>query len=66
MKGPRRFRAVQDEDKFMHMADYEFADKGTFQRYQGSDDKKALVEDFMEHFGDCAKLRSSVWEQILP
>jgi hypothetical protein len=66
MKGPRRFRAVRDEDKFMYMVDSKFAVREMFQRYQGSDEKKALVEDFMEHYGDCAKLRSSVWERILP
>jgi hypothetical protein len=66
MQGPRRSRAVQDEDKFMQMADYEFADRETFQRYQGTDDKRALFKDFMKRFGGCAELRSSVELQNHP
>jgi antibiotic biosynthesis monooxygenase (ABM) superfamily enzyme len=65
-KGARRFRAITPEDKFMYMAVYEFADMESFQKYQGSECKKALVADFVEHFGDKAELRSSSWEQIHP
>jgi quinol monooxygenase YgiN len=62
----RRFQAVQKEDEFVFMAVYEFVDQASFQKYQESEAKKYLVGDFQEKFGQKAKLKTSVWEQIYP
>jgi antibiotic biosynthesis monooxygenase (ABM) superfamily enzyme len=62
----RRYKATIQEDKFMYMAVYEFPDAQTFQKYQNSEDKKYLIKDFKDRFGDKAELRASAWEQIYP
>jgi hypothetical protein len=62
----RRFQAVQGDDEFAFMAVYEFKDQATFLKYQESEGKKYLVNDFQTRFGERARLKVSVWGQIYP
>jgi hypothetical protein len=62
----RRFKATIQDDKYLYMAIYEFPDMQTFQKYQNSEDKKYLLKDFKDRFGDKAELKASAWEQIFP
>ena len=65
-KSARRFKAIETEDKFIYMAVYEFKDKDTFLKYQGSEEKRRLVEDYRVNFADTSQLKSSSWEQCYP
>lgn len=62
----RRFKVIEGEDKYIYMAVYEFRDMASFLKYQGSEGKKYLVEDFKKLFGDKAELKGEVWGQIYP
>lgn len=65
-KTARRFKATLPEDKFLYMVVYEFPDTESFLKYQNSDARKYLVNDFKENWGQKAELKSSAWEQIYP
>jgi antibiotic biosynthesis monooxygenase (ABM) superfamily enzyme len=62
----RRFKAIEADDKFIYMAVYEFENKEVFLKYQGSEQKKYLIKDYRENFGDKSELTSSSWEQWYP
>ena len=62
----RRFKAIESEDKFIYMAAYEFADKEIYNRYQQNEERKRLLADFAEKYGDKAEVKKSVWELIYP
>lgn len=65
-KSARRFKLIEGEDKFMYMAVYEFGNKETFLKYQGSEEKKRLILDYRQNYGDITEIQSSSWEQIFP
>lgn len=65
-KMARRFKAIQQEDKFVYMAVYEFTDMEVFSKYQNSKARQELIKDFETNFGDRVELSRSVWEQIYP
>jgi antibiotic biosynthesis monooxygenase (ABM) superfamily enzyme len=65
-KSARRFKALETQDKFTYMAVYEFENKEIFLKYQGSEEKKRLIEDYRVNFGDTSELKSSSWEQCYP
>ena len=65
-RSARRFEVIEGEDKFTYMAVYEFEDKQKFLKYQGSEEKKGLIADYRQNFGNVSELQSSSWEQIFP
>ena len=65
-RSARRFEVIEGEDKFTYMAVYEFESKEKFLKYQSSEEKKGLIADYRQNFGEIAELQSSSWEQIFP
>jgi len=60
----RRFCAIQNDDKFMYMVVYEFADMDAFLKYENSEAKQELVADFRRTFGGRAETKKYVWEEV--
>jgi len=62
----RRFKVMDAGDQFTYMAVYEYKDKETFMKYQGSEKRKELISDYLENYDDVSELQFSSWEQIFP